>query len=63
MEEEKFDLKKAKVKVDDKKMIDENGNPRNDVLIFENNILLCHSQMKEKVEQAIELFFKTKGAK
>jgi hypothetical protein len=54
-----FDMSKAEIKTDEN-MLDEDGNPRTDVLIMPDNILKCHPIMKDKLEQAIELFFRKK---
>jgi len=46
--------------VEDENHVDENGNPRNDAAIYPDK-LICHPDMKEKLQQAKELFFKPKG--
>ena len=51
-----IDLSKLAVKTDES-MVDEYGNPRKDVAIYEGNIAVCHPSMKEKLEEAIALFF------
>lgn len=51
-----IDLSKLAVKTDES-MIDEEGNPRKDVAIYEENIAVCHPSMRRKVEEAIALFF------
>ncbi len=52
-----FDFSKATIIVDDK-LIDKKGNPIKEVLILQGNRLKCHPDMKEKLEEAINLFFK-----
>ncbi len=51
-----FDMSKATIVVDDE-LVDAEGNPRTDVLIFPNNVLKCHPKMKQKLEEAVKLFF------
>ncbi len=52
-----IDLSKATVQVDEN-FVDKEGNPKKEAAIFEDNVIVCHPEMKEKVETAINLFFK-----
>jgi len=52
-----IDFSKLKVQTDES-MVDEDGNPRKDVAIYEGNVAVCHPEMEEKVNEAIELFFR-----
>lgn len=51
------DFSKAIIKAD-KKMINKDGSPREDILIMENNVLICHPSLESKAQEMLELFFK-----
>ena len=49
------DFKNIKIETDEN-MLDNEGEPRLDALIFENCIK-CHPALKERLEEALRLFF------
>ena len=51
-----IDLSKMEITTDES-MVDDLGNPANFVNIKDEKTLVCHPAMKEKVEQAIKMFF------
>lgn len=54
-----FDFSKAFV-MQDETLVDENGKPRKDALIFPGNIIKCHPELYPKVMEAKRLFFTPK---
>lgn len=54
-----IDFSKLEIQTDEN-MLDEYGNPRKDAAIYENNIIVCHPNLYEKVKEAQRLFFTPK---
>lgn len=54
-----IDITKLEIQTDEN-MVDEEGNPRKDAAIYEGNIVVCHPDMREKLEEAQRLFFTPK---
>ena len=54
-----IDFSKLEIKTDETMIDPIYGNPRKDVLIYED-CLICHPDMKDKLQEAIELFFTNK---
>lgn len=50
-----IDLSKMRVEADENH-VDDNGEAREDVLIYEDR-LVCHPNMKVRLEEALSLFF------